>query len=336
MPLTDPELDLLLELLEDDPADDVFVQVGEELNRRGSFEQAADVLRAGLVAQPRAFEAWRHLTRSTLETQCYAEALDAWESAGPEHHADPDFARLRILALERSGRVDEAREAVRVFEETFDGVDVVVEAAKERMDAPPADDDLSAADPFLTVALAERYAAMGREDRAIRVYRRILFHHPDAIAIQVRLEQLDGDKSQLDDFTDLSEELVDPNMVPPVLSMPMPAITSASVKPAPTRDAQPSAGHAPDTPTTVPKVDVLEDGPTYTAPVSDLDTPAGPAKRKHQHSALEQFMAEARHAARQGDTDDKTEEEEPEELPGLSEVGMAPRRRKKRRSLLKR
>lgn len=268
MPLTDPELDLLREMLEDDPTDDVFLQVGEELVRRGDHEGAAAVLRAGLAAHPEEVDGWRHLTRAALECGAFDEALSAWDQAGEEHRADPDFARLRILVLERAGRIEEARDAVEAFEAQFDGHDVVVEAAKERMEAPPASDRLSAHDPFLTVRLAERYAAIGREDRAIRVYRRILFRHPGDIAIKARLEQLDRGATQLDDFTDLSEELADPNLVPPVFEMPMPGITSASVKPAPSRDLQPPAAmrhpHA-DLPT--PAVDELE-GVTYTAPAA--------------------------------------------------------------------
>ena len=43
MALTDPELDLLREMLEEDPADEVFLQVGEELVRRGDHAGAAEV-----------------------------------------------------------------------------------------------------------------------------------------------------------------------------------------------------------------------------------------------------------------------------------------------------
>ncbi|MCB9693479.1 MAG: tetratricopeptide repeat protein [Alphaproteobacteria bacterium] len=267
MALTDPELDLLREMLEEDPADEVFLQVGEELVRRGDHAGAAEVLRQGLDAHPNEPDGWRFLTRAALECNRYDEALRAWDKAGDEHQADPDFARLRILALERAGRIDEARRAVDDFESRFDGFDVVVEAAKERMEAPPASDLLSAYDPFLNVRMAERYAAMGREDRAVRVYRRILFRHPDQIAIRARLEQLHGATSDLDDYTDLSEELADPNLVPPVFEMPMPGITSASVKPAPQRDAQPpAAARMPDADLPTPQLDEEDEGPSYTAP----------------------------------------------------------------------
>lgn len=381
MALTDPELDLLREMLEDDPADEVFLQVGEELVRRGDHQAALAVLRAGLKAHPDELDGWRHLTRAALEESAYDEALAAWDKAGERHQADPDFARLRILVLERAGRIDEAREAVESFEQRFDGHDVVVEAAKERMEAPPASDELSAFDPFLTVKLAERYAAMGREDRALRIYRRILFRHPDDVSIRSRLEQLDHNPHEPDDFTDLSEELADPNLVPPVFEMPMPAITSASVKPAPSRDLQPPAVmRHPESALPAPAVDSLE-GPSYSAPIAppsaasspfpappgqdpdadapteelprfrastdseqatDIDAPIdvahlSPVTRKKIPSALEAFMEGARQAERGDDpAPDDDEEEELEELPGLSEVGMSPRRRKKRRSLLKR
>jgi tetratricopeptide (TPR) repeat protein len=347
--LTDPELDLLQELLADDPTDDVFVQVGEELNRRSQFAEAVEVLRAGLDAHADDADGWRALARAALETHHYDEALSAWKRAGDAHQADPDFARLRILALERSGRIDDARSAVAEFEARFEGHDVVVEAAKERMEAPPAAATLSAADPFLTVGLAERYVALGREDRALRVYRRILFHHPDDVSIQSRLEQLKAEDSRLDDYTDLSEELADPNLVPPDLTMPMPAITSASVKPAPSRASVPQAGSVPNRAGPAPTVDEIEDAPSYTAPAGPSDedvptqidapvlppTPAPTVKRKP--AALEQFIESSKEAERRVAQQSEDDDDELEELPGLNQVGLSsPRKRRKRRSLLKR
>ncbi|MFT4623787.1 MAG: hypothetical protein ACI8PZ_002443, partial [Myxococcota bacterium] len=47
MALTDPELDLLLELLAEDPTSEVYVQVGEELVRRARWEEAYVVLSRG-------------------------------------------------------------------------------------------------------------------------------------------------------------------------------------------------------------------------------------------------------------------------------------------------
>lgn len=239
MPLTDPELDLLQELLEDDPEDDVFLQVGEELNRRARWGESYAVLRRGLQVHQDEAEGWALLARAALEVGEYRNCLSAWERAGVTYQSDPDMGRVRILALERSGRTGEAKEAIEAFELDHGMGDVVIDAAKERLDAPPPDRNQSARDPFLTVAHAERYAALGRTDRAIRIYRRILFRFPDDLALKSRLDQLRNYDFEADDFTDLSEELVDPTSVPPQLVMPEPGITSASVEPAPQRGERP-------------------------------------------------------------------------------------------------
>ena len=237
MPLTDPELDLLRELLSDDPTDDVFLQVGEELVRRAEWSEAEDVLRRGLEVHDDP-DGWGHLARAALEVGDYTQSLRAWARSGSELQETPELRRVHILALERAGRTEEARPILETYLE-LDPDDVVLEAARERIEAPPPESELSADDPFLTVRRAERYAAIGRADRAIRIYRRILFHHPEDLAIRSRLMQL----HKLDDEdsfpSDLSEELLDPTLVPPDLTMPMPAITSASVEPAPVRSSGP-------------------------------------------------------------------------------------------------
>ncbi len=344
MALTDPELDLLREMLEEDPTDPVFLQVGEELVRRNLHAEARAVLQAGLRAHPEAVDGWRHLTRAALECSDYDEALRAWDRAGDRHQADPSFASLRILALERAGRTAEAREAIEAFEARFGDHDVVVEAAKERLSAPEAARSLSARDPFLTVALAERYVAMGREDRAIRVYRRILFRHPDQVSLQARIVQLDRAFAPPDDFTDLSEELADPNSVPPVFEMPRPAITSASVKPAPTRHARPPMpARPPDTVPPLPALDAIDAPDPEADPLTaeepteiDAPIPAPGSPRRKVPAALEAFMRDVREAERRAATPEDAPTEEMEELPGLSELMPTPKRRKKRRSLLKR
>lgn len=235
MALTDPELDLLRELLADDPSDPVFVQVGEELVRRAVFDEAekvlADGLKAGQVDGPLASNAWVALARASLECAHYAACLDAWARAGATRQAEAELGRVRILALERSGRVDDARAAVAAFERLHPGIDVVVEAVKERIESPLPQVVRRAADPWLTTELAERYAAMGRADRAIRIYRRILFRHPTDASLRHRLMQLDHQPSEITE--DLSEELEDPSMVPPDLAMPAPTFGSSTGTPAP-------------------------------------------------------------------------------------------------------
>ncbi|MCB9678362.1 MAG: hypothetical protein H6737_24885 [Alphaproteobacteria bacterium] len=288
MPLTDPELDLLRELLSDDPTDEVFLQVGEELVRRAAWEEAEDVLRRGLEAHSDEPDGWALLARAALEIGDFSASLRAWTRSGTKHQGGEEMRRVHVLALERAGRAEEARDFVDAYLASDPG-DVVLQAAKERLDAPPPEGDLSAADPFLTVRRAEQYAAMGRIDRATRIYRRILFRHPGDIAIRARLLQLDSAEIHDDELThDLSEELIDPNLVPPDLTMPMPAITSASVKPAPPRSDQPSG--------------------------------------------LAEFVASAREAERRVHLGDVEEDE----MPTSPNLAGRPRKRRKRRTLLKR
>ncbi len=310
MPLTDPELDLLRELLTDDPTDDVYLQVGAELVRRAAWVEAERVLTLGLEANDDE-EGWALLARAALETNDYGTALKSWARAGSEQQGTMELMHVHALALERSGRMNEARAAVDRYLTTHPG-DVVLESVKERMDAPPPDAGRSANDPFLTVQRAEQYAAIGRLDRAARIYRRILFRYPDDLAIRARLLQIDN--SEDDDLpVDLSEELVDPTLVPPDLTMPQPGITSASVEPAPQRGESPS-------------------GMVGQGAQSSSNQPAG----------LAQFVNSAREAERrvrkaEASLPPPDDTEEVEELPGLADMGLPKRRRrKKRRSLLKR
>lgn len=296
MPLTDPELDLLRELLADEPTDDVYLQVGEELVRRAAWIEAEDVLRRGLTVHDDS-AGWALLARASLEVGDFSQSLSAWARAGSALQSQIELQRVRVLALERAGRIDEARGAVSDYEAHHDEPDVVIEAVKERIEAPPPESSISAADPFLTVRKAEQYAAIGRVDRALRIYRRILFRYPDDLAIRSRLLQLDsGDHEEL--VPDLSEELLDPNLVPPDLTMPSPGITSASVKPAPSR----------------------ANGPNQKAGLADFIASSREAERRARRSAP------------------PPEPTEEEELPGLADMGMPrrPRKRRKRRSLLKR
>jgi tetratricopeptide (TPR) repeat protein len=301
VPLTDPELDLLRELLDDDPTDDVYLQVGEELVRRAAWVEAERVLTRGLEANDDE-EGWALLARAALETSDFGTALKSWARAGSDQQGTVEMMHVHALALERSGRMDEARHAVDRYLQHHPG-DVVLESIRERLDAPPPDAQRSANDPFLTVQRAEQYAAIGRLDRAARIYRRILFRYPDDLAIRARLLQIDN--AEDDDLPqDLSEELLDPNLVPPDLTMPQPGITSASVEPAPQRNQGP--------------------------------------QNSNQPSGLAQFVNSAREAERRVRRQEANslpppdDTEEVEELPGLSDMGMPTRRRRKRRSLLKR
>ncbi|MCA9493081.1 MAG: hypothetical protein KC621_24290 [Myxococcales bacterium] len=217
--LTDPELDLLREMLDEDPAADALIQVSEDLLRRSRWPEAVEVLTRGVAAlqsdadradeRVRAFEL---LARGALETGQYDLALAAIEQIQVDPATQAENARVQILVLERSGRIDDASARVDAFL-AVDPDDVIVTAARERLDAPPPSPRARAADPFYTVERAERYALIGRSDRAIRAYHRILLAGTDAApSILMRLRQLQS--GVLDEGDDLSEELTDPGLVP--------------------------------------------------------------------------------------------------------------------------
>jgi len=215
--LTDPELDLLRELLEDDPTADIYQQVGEELVRRGDWAEAREVLVGGLAGGPHEPSSLR-LARAALELGDFELALGALDAV--EVEPGTEAGRLEVLALERSGRVDDARDRAKAFLEV-DPDDVVVTSALERLDSPPPELDQRADDPFYTVERAERYVALGRIDRAIRTYRRILHHHPGHHGVGQRLRQL-ASEGAIGAADDLSEELTDPGLAPPEFTMPSP------------------------------------------------------------------------------------------------------------------
>lgn len=244
MPLTDPELDLLLEMLEEAPADEAFLQVGEELVRRGRWDEAESVLSGGLAQrpQPRGFAL---LARASLETGRFDMAFSALERVDRDPETAPESARVEILALERAGRLDEARDRANAFLAVEPG-DVVVQSALERIDSPLPAEQQRAHDPFCNVARAERYAAIGRPDRAVRAYRRILLANPGDARIAQRIRQLTH--APVDAGDDLSEDLTDPGLVPaepssfPVtveslpppthgIDMPLPSISTATPAP---------------------------------------------------------------------------------------------------------
>lgn len=220
MALTDPELDLLTELLEDDPTADLYLQVGEEYVRRTRWSEARDVLTAGLEGDERPPEAYALLARATLELADYPACLQALRKV--DTAPGSEGGRVEILALERAGRTDEAREKAMAYL-AVDADDVVVASVIERLEAPPPDQAQRGADPFDTVERAERFVAIGRPDRAVRVYRRILRHHPGDQGIQLRVREL-VNGAPFDRPDDLSEELTDPGLVPPEFDMPSPGM----------------------------------------------------------------------------------------------------------------
>jgi tetratricopeptide (TPR) repeat protein len=238
--LTDPELDLLREMLEEDPAAHVFVQVGEELVRRGRWRDAVDVLAAGLARcdEDGPSVGYALLARAALEAGAFSVALEAVGALGIDPESQPELSRIEILALERAGRLGEARSRVDRFLD-HDPTDVVVTSVLERLSAPPPARRARAVDPFYTVERAEAYVDLGRTDRALRVYRRILQANREDPSLELRVRQLITAPQRVPD--DLSVELTDPGLVPEEpdlretpapapLSMPQPGL-SASVQP---------------------------------------------------------------------------------------------------------
>ena len=224
MALTDPELDLLRELLEDDPEDEVFLQVGGELVRRSLWDEATAVLTAGLGAidDP---AGWALLARASLEAGVYDIANATLGKIDTDPVTHPANASIAILILEASGRHEVARKAIADYLE-IDSNDVVVLAALERLNAPIVASTVARTpDPFVSLERAEHYIAVGRQDRAVRVYRRLAFHNPENAGVRTRLRQLMAENEAFY-HDDLSEELEDPRAVPPDFQMPMPSLSA--------------------------------------------------------------------------------------------------------------
>ncbi len=209
MGLTDPELELLLETLDEDPSDDVLVEVAHELVRRRRWEAAVRRLQRGL-RRTHGRELRALLARAQYETGHFREALATLEQLDIPADEATEAGRLLILCLERGGRAAQARDRAERYLRA-DPRDVVVQSVLERLGAPAPEAGRRGADPWLTVARAEQYARLGRVDRAIRVYRRILMYHLNDRGIASRLRQLSAEAARAPD--DLSEELVDPSQL---------------------------------------------------------------------------------------------------------------------------
>lgn len=229
MALSDPELELLRELLHDDPGADVWLQVGEELVRRGEWVDAEAVLTGGLGAHPETEAAWPLLARASLEMGHIGLALASLENVPLDPSGAPEAARVRMLALERAGRKEDARTIANAILGAH-GNDVVASSLLERLDgAVVAGADVvpgRAPDPFVSMDRAERYIAVGRPDRAVRVYRRILFHNPGFKGAEAALRDLGHGALTRQMTEDLSEELINPASMPPSLDMPSPALSA--------------------------------------------------------------------------------------------------------------
>ncbi|MBW1877568.1 MAG: tetratricopeptide repeat protein [Deltaproteobacteria bacterium] len=254
MALPDPELELLREMLLEDPGSEVFRQVGRELIDRGEWDEAVEVLVRGLDADGEAGEGWELLVEAAVQAGQYLRARAALEHVDVDPTRNEAMARAHVLTLEAVGKVDTARAAAERFLEHHVG-DVVVQSAMGRLTAPPPDHRRRAADPLVSVRRAEEYVALGRPDRAIRVYRRLHFHFEDDLGLPHRINELRGIEGAPAD--DLSEEISreeEPQVevAPPGLTMPLPG-----------------SGLVPDD--TVTETNWVDEDDELTQPAIDLD-----------------------------------------------------------------
>ncbi|MBN2798093.1 MAG: hypothetical protein JXX28_03020 [Deltaproteobacteria bacterium] len=212
MPLSDPELDMLQEFLEDDPGDEAFVEVAQALVLRQRHGEALEVLQAGLQEDASRDDGWRLLVEASFTAGRFLVCLEALDrvTIAP---GDPDqshLARARVVALEKCGKVREAAAAAEAYLEHFPD-DYEIQGYRDRLssweDAPATEQvSLRGRDPFDTLERAEAYAMRGWKDRAARIFRRILMTNPDHPLIRRRLAELaHAPEAELPD--DLSEEL---------------------------------------------------------------------------------------------------------------------------------
>ncbi len=206
MALSDPELELLTELLEEDPSADVFVTVAQEMIRREQWSEAVRILVAALkdANGPELVSGKELLAIAALEEGQPLRALDAIKGLPPKSLDDRRIARVRVLAYEGTGHIDEARAAAEAYLKNHPG-DTDILAVLERADLPQGDGYNRATDPFVNTERAEQYVILGRPDRAIRLYRRILFHNPGNPTLLARLRELADEPVYAED--DLSEEI---------------------------------------------------------------------------------------------------------------------------------
>jgi tetratricopeptide (TPR) repeat protein len=244
--LADPELELLREILDEDPSDPAYLEVAREYVRRGDWPDAIRVLIAATDAGATDAEAWSMLAIASFEASQYLRALSAIDRFGADVAHSDLLSRLKVLALERSGQGDRAKSAALAHLAGYPDDHVVAASLRRLQQAPTPTAEPRRADPMINAARAEAYVAVGRVDRAIRVYRRLAFQDPGDMDVRRRLRELEGVDLHGED--DLSEELSADMEAdrPPGLAMPYPGTaTPAPHQPVP----------HPPTPTAVPAVD---------------------------------------------------------------------------------
>lgn len=248
--ITGPELDLLQEVLAEDPTADVYLDVAHALLDRGDTRKAATVLRRALEYGVQDLPTARLLAQTAGEIGDDRGLRVAAQSLGEDAmKSEPVLARAYAIALDRAGDLDRAGELARSLIDAH-GSDPVLEGILERRDAPLPDPHIRARDPLFTVRRAESYLESGRPDLAVRAYRRILAAHPHDQTVHARLLRLRAMPREARPWVDdLSEEYW--------VGRPMSAIDM----PAPTLVPEPAS---PDDEVTVPGVPAREftPGPT--------------------------------------------------------------------------
>lgn len=191
--MRDGELERMVVALRDAPGGPAYLKVAEALVARGRHADAAQVLERGLAVAviPGAHEL---LARVWIDVGRAEESLalvDVLEAVPAGRVRDLiELKRIRVLALERTGRIDEARK--RALELLMrDGRDPFPKAVLVRLATPRPAGSLRGSDPFLTLSRAEQFAEVGRPDRAVRIYRRVLLSHPEVPGLQERITDLE-------------------------------------------------------------------------------------------------------------------------------------------------
>lgn len=236
--MTDPELDLLREMLDEDPGADVFVDVGREFCRREQWGKAVSVLQAGLAHNPDDEAALGLLAQAGVGAMAWTLALESLERLSPTPDRNPDLVKLEILALSGAGQAERAAllaESLVLLHPAMGPIEALLTRSGVAVAKPEQEPPLAPSlDPSLTEDRAEAFVAARKVDRAIRIYRRLAYRNPKSQRIKARLSMLLGHPHDFD-VDDLSEELPAPQSfaVPPSIDMPRPQTSMTSATPAP-------------------------------------------------------------------------------------------------------
>lgn len=201
-----PDLEVLLEFLQDEPADELYREVARKLATVGEHSLAVDVLLRAFQHGATDLDDARLLASWAADLRRFDAIGLAAKALGPEEvERDPTLAKGWALYLESTGDLAGASEVAR--ELLAEGPDEDLQAIVNRSDAAAPDPATRGRDPFYTASRAEAYHEIGRNDLAIRVLRRIQAARPDDLAIQARLLQLRAAPSEQRPWVeDLSEE----------------------------------------------------------------------------------------------------------------------------------